>query len=280
MLPFVYDKTLYYRNPRLTNVRNDFALGFVLRLRQHRCQRRQVVRPLIRVSGSPPTREVAVLVAGPADCRAGHRHGDTMIRYIIRRDPGRHPGACRAELPDLLHLPASGPSSRISRQLCSTSARSRRHQAAPKLIEHRYGFDLPVWKQYLNWLHGIFFGRDLGDDTSMRALLGAVPGLLIPAEPAGHPHDPPGAAGRGSAWPRVRPSSGWSVALTIGSISALKRGTLFDRSAMTMALAAVSLPIFFTGPILLLIFKYKLKLAAEHPLRAASPPIPCSGSSR
>lgn len=26
-LPFVYDKTLYYRNPRLTNVRNDFALG-------------------------------------------------------------------------------------------------------------------------------------------------------------------------------------------------------------------------------------------------------------
>src|SRR4029079_5021823 len=27
MLPFVYDKTLYYRNPRLTNVRNDFALG-------------------------------------------------------------------------------------------------------------------------------------------------------------------------------------------------------------------------------------------------------------
>ena len=27
MLPYLYDKTLYYRNPRLTNVRNDFALG-------------------------------------------------------------------------------------------------------------------------------------------------------------------------------------------------------------------------------------------------------------
>jgi peptide/nickel transport system permease protein len=47
--------------------------------------------------------------------------------------------------------------------------------------------------------------------------------------------------------------------LTIGSISALKRGSFFDRAAMTMALAAVSLPIFFTGPILLLVFKYKLK---------------------
>ncbi len=27
MLPFIYDKSLYYRNPRLTNVRNNFALG-------------------------------------------------------------------------------------------------------------------------------------------------------------------------------------------------------------------------------------------------------------
>lgn len=27
MLPYIYDKTLYYRNPRDTNVRNDFALG-------------------------------------------------------------------------------------------------------------------------------------------------------------------------------------------------------------------------------------------------------------
>jgi len=27
MLPFIYDKTLYYRNPRMTNVRNNFAQG-------------------------------------------------------------------------------------------------------------------------------------------------------------------------------------------------------------------------------------------------------------
>ena len=45
----------------------------------------------------------------------------------------------------------------------------------------------------------------------------------------------------------------------VGSISALKRGSFFDRAAMTLALAAVSLPIFFTGPLLLLVFKYKLK---------------------
>jgi hypothetical protein len=27
MLPYVYDKTLFYRNPRMTNVRVNFALG-------------------------------------------------------------------------------------------------------------------------------------------------------------------------------------------------------------------------------------------------------------
>ena len=37
------------------------------------------------------------------------------------------------------------------------------------------------------------------------------------------------------------------VGVTIGVISALKRGSFFDRAAMTFALAGVSLPIFWTG---------------------------------
>jgi peptide/nickel transport system permease protein len=37
------------------------------------------------------------------------------------------------------------------------------------------------------------------------------------------------------------------VGLSIGVLSALRRGTLFDRAAMAVALAGVSLPIFFTG---------------------------------
>jgi peptide/nickel transport system permease protein len=46
--------------------------------------------------------------------------------------------------------------------------------------------------------------------------------------------------------------------LAVGTISALRKGSIFDRVGMTLALAAVSLPIFFTGPLLLLLFNYKL----------------------
>jgi len=50
----------------------------------------------------------------------------------------------------------------------------------------------------------------------------------------------------------------WLIAgIGIGVISALKRGSIFDRFSMTIALAGVSLPIFFTGLISLELFSYK-----------------------
>jgi peptide/nickel transport system permease protein len=52
------------------------------------------------------------------------------------------------------------------------------------------------------------------------------------------------------------------VGLTVGVISALRRGTVFDRGAMGVALAGVSLPIFFTGLIALAFFSYKLRITA------------------
>jgi peptide/nickel transport system permease protein len=53
----------------------------------------------------------------------------------------------------------------------------------------------------------------------------------------------------------------WLVSgVTVGVISALKRGTLFDRFSMGIALAGVSLPIFFTGLISLELFSYKWPL--------------------
>ncbi len=48
--------------------------------------------------------------------------------------------------------------------------------------------------------------------------------------------------------------------VAIGVVSALKRGTLFDRFSMAIALAGVSLPIFFTGLISLELFSYKWQL--------------------
>ena len=43
-------------------------------------------------------------------------------------------------------------------------------------------------------------------------------------------------------------------------LSALRRGSIFDRAAMGVALAGVSLPIFFTGLLSLSIFSYRLGL--------------------
>lgn len=50
----------------------------------------------------------------------------------------------------------------------------------------------------------------------------------------------------------------WLVAgVSVGVLSALRRGSIFDRAAMSVALAGVSLPIFFTGLLSLVIFSYK-----------------------
>ena len=55
----------------------------------------------------------------------------------------------------------------------------------------------------------------------------------------------------------------WLVfGLSTGVISALRRGSFLDRAAMSFSLAGVSLPIFFTGMIALLVFSYKLNLTA------------------
>ena len=55
----------------------------------------------------------------------------------------------------------------------------------------------------------------------------------------------------------------WLVAgVSTGVVSALRRGSLFDRAAMGVALAGVSLPIFFTGLICLTFFSYRLGITA------------------
>ncbi|CAL9568622.1 ABC transporter permease [Streptomyces albus] len=53
------------------------------------------------------------------------------------------------------------------------------------------------------------------------------------------------------------------IGLTVGVLSALKRGSLWDRLAMTGALAGVSLPIYFTGLLALAVFAYQLDLVSN-----------------
>jgi peptide/nickel transport system permease protein len=64
----------------------------------------------------------------------------------------------------------------------------------------------------------------------------------------------------------------WLVGgVAVGVLSALKRGSLFDRAAMMVALAGVSLPIFFTGLVALALFSYRLGITA--PGGSYTPPM-------
>ena len=69
----------------------------------------------------------------------------------------------------------------------------------------------------------------------------------------------------------------WLVGgVSIGVLSALRRGSILDRAAMMTALAGVSLPIYFTGLLSLTIFSYTLRWTpgggnSSDPMFATSP---------
>ena len=125
----------------------------------------------------------------------------------------------------------------------------------------RLGFNDPIWVQYWHWLTGVFFGTtfDLGTGPEQ-----------CPAPCFGYSF-----ISRTPVWPELldRMPVTFSLALgaaviwlvsgvAVGVLSALRRGTFFDRAAMGIALAGVSLPIFFTGLMSLAIFSYKLGITA------------------
>jgi peptide/nickel transport system permease protein len=126
-----------------------------------------------------------------------------------------------------------------------------------KLLEQRFGFDKPLVAQYWYWLTGVLFGRTITDGTSTPIHCSApclgysfrlntsVNTLIAQAIPVSLSL---------AAAPRY---SGSSAASPSARSPGCARN-LVDRLGMATALVAVSLPIFFTGPILLLVFNYKL----------------------
>lgn len=128
-----------------------------------------------------------------------------------------------------------------------------------KQTEHKMGIDEPILVQYGKYMKGIVAGRTFGEGTAVNdcpaPCLGfsfrsdrPVTGLIVDALPV-----------------TLSISFGAFVlwvffGISTGVVSALKRGTIIDRATMIVTLATVSLPVFFTGLMMLYFIVIKFGL--------------------
>jgi len=123
-------------------------------------------------------------------------------------------------------------------------------------VEQQLGLDSPLYLQFGRFIRGIVLGAHYNSSS-------------------GNTYCPPPCFGysfrsQQPVWPQMVSDLPVTISLAIGAsvlwlvggvsigvLSALRRGSLFDRFSMGVALAGVSLPIFFTGLISLELFSYK-----------------------
>jgi peptide/nickel transport system permease protein len=121
----------------------------------------------------------------------------------------------------------------------------------------RLGFTDPLYVQYGRWIEALVAGTDYDLGPSVEH---------CPAPCFGYSF-----ITRSPVWPQLLDRLPVTASLVVGAaviwvlagvstgvLSALRRGSVFDRAAMGVALAGVSLPIFFTGILSLVIFSYQL----------------------
>jgi peptide/nickel transport system permease protein len=121
------------------------------------------------------------------------------------------------------------------------------------------GFTDPLWKQYGRFAKGLVVGADF--DTGPTTVHCPAPCLgysfitqnpVLPDILDRLPVTISLALGAAVIW--------LFFGVATGVVSALRKGSVLDRGAMGVALAGVSLPIFFTGLLALSIFSYRLHL--------------------
>ncbi|QHC31477.1 MULTISPECIES: ABC transporter permease [unclassified Streptomyces] len=122
-------------------------------------------------------------------------------------------------------------------------------------VKHNLGLDQPVYVQYWHFIKGIVAGADYSVGPSTVHCGAPCFGYSFKTHEA--------------VWPQLTSrlpvtlslAAGaavlWLISgIVVGVISALKPRSLFDRTFMGVALAGVSLPMFFTGNLALLLFTY------------------------
>ncbi|GAA0967257.1 ABC transporter permease [Acrocarpospora macrocephala] len=128
-------------------------------------------------------------------------------------------------------------------------------------VANKLGLNDPVVVQYARWIKGIFVGAEYDYGAGVEH---------CPAPCFGYSF-----VTKNPVWPDLvdrmpvtlslaaGASIIWLLAgVAVGVLSALKRGSIFDRTAMVIALSGVSLPPFFTGLIALSLFSYGLRITA------------------
>ncbi|MCQ4046607.1 ABC transporter permease [Streptantibioticus rubrisoli] len=124
-------------------------------------------------------------------------------------------------------------------------------------IRRKLGLDAPVIVQYARFIWGLVAGRDYASGADVTHCAAPCFGYSFKTEQP--------------VWPLLIDRFPVTFSLAIGAcvlwlvvgvatgvLSALRRGSLWDRAAMATALAGVSLPIYFTGMLALAVFTYKL----------------------
>jgi peptide/nickel transport system permease protein len=125
-----------------------------------------------------------------------------------------------------------------------------------KAVEIKLGLNAPLYLQYGRYIKGIIFGVHYSNGTD-------VSYCPFPCFGYSFRNQQP-------VWPQLISDAPVTLSIALGAavlwvcggvaigvLSALRRGTIFDRFSMGLALAGVSLPVFFTGLISLELFSYK-----------------------
>jgi peptide/nickel transport system permease protein len=110
------------------------------------------------------------------------------------------------------------------------------------MLRQKFGLDDPVWQRYLRWLVAMVQG-DWGFSFISRVDVDTLIMQRVPVT---------------LAVIGMSQLLALAVALPVGIISAVKPYSWFDRIASTLAFVGFSLPTFFTGILLILIFSIKL----------------------
>lgn len=125
-------------------------------------------------------------------------------------------------------------------------------------VRAELGLDDPITVQYLNYIKGIFVGRDLGSAQGGFCSAPCLGYSYVNGEPVT------------DTFARVLPVTisivlpaavlWMGLGIALGVLSALRHGTVFDRLAIGASLTGASMQLYFVGGVLLLIFVYTLKL--------------------